>query len=149
MTSPKPIFLSLFLVITLWGCSNSIIVNTQSLDRPSCANEKDLLTVRIFNDSQFEISNFSMETTGCRANFAGLEQGETTCPLPVEPFKANFDFMIYITRASMWSNEFTRKDKNTETVEDQVITEGDCQISFKVDGKGHKLHLVYFRFEKV
>lgn len=144
LTTP---LLSLLLMMVLAGCSSGILVNTQSLSRPACANKEDALTVRIFNDSQFEISNFSMETTGCRANFAGLEQGETTCAIPVEPFYADFDYMIYIARASMWSNEFTREEQPGE--DRNLISEGDYQISFKVDGKGHKLYLVNFKFEKL
>ena len=140
-------FLFFILGLLLTSCSNSIIIHTQSLDRPKCAKEGDPLTVRIFNDSQFEISNFSMETTGCRANFAGLEQGETTCAIPVKPFYADFDYLIYITRANMFSNEFTREEE--PAMERRLITEGDYQISFKVDGKGHKLYLVEFRFEKL
>lgn len=140
-------FLFILLTIILTNCSNSIIINTQSLDRPKCAKEGEPLTVSIFNDSQFEISNFSMETTGCRANFAGLEQGETTCAIPVEPFYADFDYMIYITRANMFSNEFTREEEPAQ--ERRLITEGDYQISFEIDGKGHKLYLVEFRFEKL
>ena len=88
-----------------------------------------------------------METTGCRTHFGGLEQGETTCAIPVEPFYNNFDFLVYITRANMWSNEFTRE--NAPDDNGKLITEGDYQISFKVEGKGHKLYLVYFKFEEV
>ena len=135
------------LLVILAGCSNSIIVNTQSLERPECASEKDPLTVQIFNDSQFEISNFSMETTGCRANFAGLWQGETTCPIPVEPFYADFDYMIYIARARMISNEFTREEEPAQNR--KLITEGNYKITFKVDGKGYKLSLIEFKFEKL
>jgi len=141
-------FLLSLLLITLSSCTNSIIVNSQSLDTPPCADAKAPLTVQLFNDSQFEISNFSIETTGCRTNFAGLWQGDKTCPIAVDPFYTDFDYMIYIGRTSMWSNEFTREE-NEEAVDHRLISEGNYQISFKVDGKGHKLHLVYFKFEEV
>ena len=137
----------LVFLVLLTGCSGGIIVHTQSIATPECAKPGDPLTVRLFNDSQVEISNFYMETTGCRAHFGGLEQGETTCDIPVEPFYANFEYLIYITRANMWSNEFTRED--TPDDNGKLITEGNYQISFKVEGKGHKLYLVYFKFEEV
>jgi len=131
--------------LILTGCSK-FLYNVVQIEKPKCATEKDSLTIEVSNRSKLGITNLKIKTINGILNIGGIEAGETTFPIKIEPFYNHPEYEIFILNSKGIST--TLKTISIDHIGDEVLRNGYYILKINLNKKNGNLLVSEFVINK-